>query len=75
MLYVKSHNLDEQKLIDDTPYYKRAKQLIGLLLEIGVVIFNPKTGIFEFDPFAGSMPYGNVDIFVGRLLGYSCSSL
>ncbi|MBD1903476.1 hypothetical protein NDI44_25955 [Trichocoleus sp. DQ-A3] len=65
--YVNKNNLNT-KLIDDTPYYKRTLELVGLLLDVGAVVINPSTGIFEFTPFINSSIHPN--IFIGRLLGY-----
>ncbi|MEA5418308.1 hypothetical protein VB712_03660 [Spirulina sp. CCNP1310] len=66
--YARNNDLDKQKLIDDTPYYKRTKELVSLLLEIGAVVINPSTGIIEFNPFTADNRHPN--IFVSRLLGY-----
>jgi len=68
--YALNNHLDKQKLIDDTPYYKRTKELISLLLDIGVVILNPSTGIIEFNPFHNTQANYHPNVFVGKLLGY-----
>jgi hypothetical protein len=65
--YVSNNDLDT-KVIDDTPYYKRTQELVGLLLDVGAVVINKNTGIFEFTPFMTSPIHPN--IFIGRLLGY-----
>lgn len=65
--YVTQHNLNKKNYIDDTPYYGRTKDLIGLLLDIGAVVLNPNTGIFEFNNFLSK---GKDKTLVARLLGY-----
>jgi hypothetical protein len=65
--YVNNNYLDT-KLIDDTPYYKRTKELVGLLLDLGAVVINPGTGTFKFTPFISS--YNHPNSFIGKLLGY-----
>ena len=71
--YARNNNLVNQKLIDDTPYYKRAKELINLLFEIVAVIVDSKTGVFEFDPFINNSNTPNR--FIGKLLGYIAEGL
>jgi hypothetical protein len=66
--YIEGNNIDKQRLIDDTPYYKRTKELMSLLLDIGAVIINPHTGVLGFKPFMDSRTHPN--IFIGKLLGY-----
>lgn len=65
--YANKNNLQNELILDNT-LYKRAKDLIGLLLDVGAVFINPDTGIIEFNSFVNYKRHHNV--FVGRLLGY-----
>jgi hypothetical protein len=65
--YAKNNYLNT-KIIDNTPYYERTKELIDLLADVGALIINPDTGIFEFKPFINNSPHNNQ--LIGKLLGY-----
>ena len=59
------------KLIDTSPYYGQTKELIQLLLDIGVIVLNPNLEIFEFRTFFTN----NKPRMVALLLGYMAEGI
>lgn len=59
------------KLIDTSPYYGQTKELIQLLLDIGVIVLNPNLIIFEFRTFFTN----NKPRIVALLLGYMAEGI
>lgn len=57
-------------IIQDTSYYKRSKELIGLLLDIGAVIISKDSDTFKFANFIAKSDRVNPNVFIGKLLGY-----
>jgi hypothetical protein len=59
------------KIIETSPYYGQTKELIELLLNIGVIVLKTDTGIFEFRTFFTN----NISRMVSLLLGYMAEGI